>query len=143
MMLAIKYGLDKGYRDFQIYGGLGGRLDHTIANIQLLAFLSSKNAHGTLIGSEYQITAITNESIDIKGQEHDTISVFSLSDTCCGVTLEHLKYPLKDAVLVNTCPIGISNQFTKNPARIDVKKGTLAILWPVHPYDSSHQRNHC
>ncbi len=136
MMLSINYGLSKGYKDFQIYGGLGGRLDHTIANIQLLAFLSSKDARGVLVGPDYRLTAITDESITISGREHDILSVLSLTDICNGVTLESLKYPLKDAVLTNTYPLGISNQFTKKPAKISVKKGTLAILWSVQPYDT-------
>ena len=49
MMLAARLGLDKGYTEFRIYGGLGGRLDHTLGNIQVLTYLSRQGAMGTLI----------------------------------------------------------------------------------------------
>lgn len=129
MMLAIKYGLWKGYKDFQIYGGLGGRLDHTLANLQSLAYLAEHGTSGTLWGDGYNITAIKDTSLTMSGKEANMISVFSLSDISYGVTLEYLKYPLVNATVTNTFAIGTSNQFTTNPAKITVKKGTLAILW--------------
>lgn len=55
MMLAARLGLEKGYTNFEIYGGLGGRLDHTLANIQTLTFLNRHNAVGTLIGDGYAL----------------------------------------------------------------------------------------
>ena len=36
MLAAIKLGLQEGYRSFRLYGGSGGRLEHTLANIQCL-----------------------------------------------------------------------------------------------------------
>jgi thiamine pyrophosphokinase len=133
MMLAVKYGLDKGYKDFQIYGGLGGRLDHTLANIQLLTYLSTNKstigAHGTLWGFDYKVTAITDEEIQISGQSSKKISIFSFDDTSHGVSLKNLKYELIDAELKSAYPIGVSNEFTEKPAYISVRKGTLIILW--------------
>lgn len=58
-MFALKLGLEKGYRRFYIYGGLGGkRPDHTIANMQALLFLLSHGARGWLFGENYVWTAI-------------------------------------------------------------------------------------
>ena len=71
MMLAIKLGLSRGYREFAIYGGLGGRLDHTIANIQILIYLSRRGCRGYLIGDNYLMTAVTDGAVhftaDCKG----------------------------------------------------------------------------
>ena len=50
MLLAVRTGLDRGYRVFVLYGGLGGRLDHTYANLQVLNFLASRGASGGLLG---------------------------------------------------------------------------------------------
>ena len=50
-MLAVRYGLARGYRDFVICGAFGGRLDHTYANIQTLCFLHSMGAKGLLVGA--------------------------------------------------------------------------------------------
>ena len=44
MMLAVKTGLARGYRTFVLYGGLGGRLDHTYANFQTLTYLARHGA---------------------------------------------------------------------------------------------------
>ena len=44
MLAALKEGLGRGYRDFRIYGGTGGRLDHTLANIQCLLYLKKQGA---------------------------------------------------------------------------------------------------
>lgn len=133
MMLAAKLGLEKGYKEFIIYGGLGGRLDHTIGNIQLLSYLSHHNAHGLLYGEDYTIQVITDGSAtfskDIPENTMGNIcSVFSLSDTSHNVTISGFEYEVEGATLTNTFPLGISNTFTGKKAYVSVQKGTLAIL---------------
>lgn len=134
MMLAIKLGLEKGYEEFVIYGGLGGRLDHTMANIQALTYLSHNGAMGTLYGKDYALRVVTDGTISFgkdlpENQAGNTCSVFSLSDVSVNVTIQGLKYEISDQDLNNDFPLGISNEFTGKKAFINVKKGTLAVLW--------------
>ena len=128
---AIMAGINMGCTTFHIYGGTGGRLDHTLANIQLISDLSEKGYSAFLYGEGYCITAVTNGSIAIKGESGRYISVFSASDISEGVTLKNLKYTLSDGELRNTFPLGVSNEFTGENAELSVKKGTLIIYYTL------------
>lgn len=50
MVYALRKGLELGYRRFVLLGGVGGRLEHTLGNLQLLDWLTSPGAHGFLAG---------------------------------------------------------------------------------------------
>lgn len=126
-LAAVRYGLEHGFRLFRIWGGTGGRADHTTANIQTLAFLSKSRARGYLYGDRVIITAVTNGSIAIKNEHGGYVSVFSHSDVSYGVTLSGLRYTLRNAEITNTFPIGVSNQFAGEEAEITVENGTLII----------------
>lgn len=134
MMLAIRLGLEKGYREFAIYGGLGGRLDHTIANIQCLQYLSQNNAQGTLHGRDYSICVITDSSLVFEKTMPENVpgnicSVFSLSDISINVNIRGLRYETEKINMTNTIPLGVSNEFTGRRAVIEVEKGVIAVLW--------------
>lgn len=129
MLAAITYGLEMGYRVFHLYGGTGGRLDHTLANIQCLAYLSSIGARGYLHGSNYAVTAITNDHIEFDKNASGVISIFSHSDKAVGVEITGMKYSVKEHTLTNTYPLGVSNEFIGNDSKISVRQGTLIILF--------------
>lgn len=131
MMLAIRLGLSRGFEHFTIYGGLGGRLDHTIANIQALSFLADNNATGILYHEEYALTVIKNSSFTIAKDISGCVSVFSLSDTSENVTIKGLQYEVEGVVLTNCFPLGVSNAAIGKKGIISVENGTLLILW--HP----------
>lgn len=137
MMLAIKTGLKSNYKQFVLYGGIGGRLDHTLANIQALAYLANRDAQGYLIGQGTVMTAIRNSTLTFNQKMAGTLSVFSLDKTAEGVSLRGLKYPLRDATLKNDWALGVSNEFTEKTATITVKNGTLLILWYSDTFDVS------
>ena len=46
-----------------------------------------------------------------------------------GVTIEGLQYTAEDAVLSAGFPLGVSNHFVGQPARIAVKDGSLLVIW--------------
>ncbi|MDF7664739.1 thiamine diphosphokinase [Bifidobacterium sp. ESL0745] len=76
MLSALKVGWTRGYRDFRIYGGLGGRIDHTIANIQMLALLAHNGGHGLLYGEHSVVAAICNGWLHFPANElHDDVNV--------------------------------------------------------------------
>lgn len=131
MMLAIRLGLSRGFERFMIYGGLGGRLDHTIANIQALSFLADNHAQGILYHEEYALTVIKNDSFTIAKDVSGCVSVFSLSNTSENVTIKGLQYEIEGGVLTNSFPLGVSNATVGKKGIISVENGTLLILW--HP----------
>ncbi|MDD4774415.1 MAG: thiamine diphosphokinase [Eubacteriales bacterium] len=126
-LAAVRYGLGDGFTDFGIWGGTGGRADHTAANIQTLAFLSKRGARGHLYGDRYKITAVTDGTVTIVNTGVRHVSVFSHSDVSRGVCISGLFYCLDNASITNTFPIGVSNRFTAPEASISVRDGTLII----------------
>jgi len=127
--LAIEEGLARGCRRFIIYGALGGRLDHTIANIQLLTRLTNRGALGFILGDGVSLTAIRESALRFAPGYEGIISVFSAGERAEGVTLKGLKYPLNEAVLTNDMTLGVSNEFTGAEALVSVKKGVLLVCW--------------
>ena len=81
------------------------------------------------MGEDWTAAAITNGSLAFSADHRGTISVFCQGDRAEGVTLEGLKYPLKDAVLTCDFPLGVSNSFTGAESRVTVGKGTLLVIW--------------
>lgn len=124
---AVNYAFELGYKEFVIYGAIGGLLDHTVANLQLSAYISSKGGKSVFVGDNVFVTSITNDTLKISNGK-GRLSVFALSDKAEGVFLSGLKYPLENAVIENTFPIGVSNEFTDKSAKITVKNGTLLIV---------------
>ena len=57
--LALRHGLDRGYRDFALYGCAGGRVDHLLANLQSMARVSRLGAAIRLAAPEYDAWALT------------------------------------------------------------------------------------
>lgn len=126
---AIKMGLKKDCELFLLYGMLGGRLDHSLSNLQLLSFLSKQGKKAFIIDENVTVTAITNEEIHFHKKSTGIISVFALGKNAKSVTIKGLKFPLCNAVLTSDCPIGISNEFIGQKSSISVGGGTLTVLW--------------
>ena len=130
MMLAVMQGLDKGYRNFVILGALGGeRSDHSVANIQLLYYIASKGARGTILHGDEVFTAFKNGTLTLGAELEGYISVFSLTDESRGVTIRNLKYTLENATLYSYMPVGVSNEFMGEKSCISVEDGVLLVVY--------------
>ena len=135
-MLAARLGLERGYRAFVLYGGTGGRLDHTYANFQTLAFLRGAGAHAALLGEGETITLLQNESLRFRAGLFGTVSVFAYGAAATGVFETGLAFPLTNATLTDDNPLGVSNAFTGKEAEIVVRGGRLLVFYQGAPEDS-------
>ena len=129
-MLAVRKGLELGYREFVLYGSLDGpRLDHTVANFQTLQFLCDHGAFGILAGIDTMAAVVKDGSLSFPAGCSGTISVFCMGKDAAGVTLKGLYYPLENGTLTAGFPLGVSNHFTGEPAEISVMDGSLLVIW--------------
>lgn len=150
--LALRHGLDRGYRDFALYGCAGGRVDHLLANLQSMARVSRLGATIRLAAPEYDAWALTGPAPDTSASSTPApdalapaavlalpprpggtlVSVFCHGDRAEGVTLTGLAYPLSDAALTGDFPLGVSNRRLEGrPAAVAVRRGTLLIFQGV------------
>ena len=135
-LLAIKHGLAKGFRTFILYGCIGGnRIDHTIANLQALAYIAAQGGIGFLTEQSTVITAIQNSKLMFDAKEQGDISVFCLGADAEGVNIKGLHYQLTNATLTASFPLGVSNHFIGKAGYVAVKKGTLHIIWQKSIHD--------
>lgn len=128
-LLALEEGLSRGVRSFLIYGGIGGRLDHTISNIQTLAFLRDRGAEGLLYADNIACMLLHNGEVRFPAHMRGTISVFCFGDMAQGVTESGLRYCVTDYTMRNALPIGLSNEFIGQESVVGVRNGTLLLLW--------------
>lgn len=134
-MLAIKEALRRGYERIYISGAVGGRLDHTVANIQSLLFAVKLGAEAYLCGGEETVTVINSGSVKFREKPTGRVSVFCLSDSATGVNISGLKYQTVGASLSNMFPIGVSNEFIGEEASVSLSSGVLAVIWDGVPDD--------
>ena len=127
-LLAVKIGLDKGYKRFCLYGCAGGRLDHTLANLQTLSFIASNKACGYLKGEDFTATALRDSSLEFSAEKEGNISVFSATDEC-EISIDGLLYTLDHSRITYNFPLGVSNEFIGKKSKITVHSGTAIILW--------------
>ncbi len=150
--LALRHGLDLGFRDFALYGCAGGRVDHLLANFQSMARVSRLGATVRLAAPDYDAWSLTGPAPDAPAPAAPDalapaavlalpprpggtlVSVFCQGDRAEGVTLTGLAYPLSDAALTGDFPLGVSNRrLDGQRATVAVRRGTLLILQSAGP----------
>lgn len=128
-MLAVRRGLELGYRNFFFYGGLEGpRLDHTLANLQTLLYLKKMGAEGYFVGKNQVVTAMSREKLRFSSACTGIISLFCLSGQTENVQIKGLQYPLQNGALTSDFPLGISNHFVGETGEISAT-GELIVFF--------------
>ena len=126
-LLAVEIALEKGCEEIIIFGALGGRLDHELANICLLKKILDSGACGIIDSGKNKILLI-NKRLRLMRGESKYVSIFPAFGEAVGVTLKGMKYTLTSRTLSPGDTIGISNEIMDEYGEIDVKKGYLLVL---------------
>ncbi|MBN7772160.1 thiamine diphosphokinase [Clostridium aminobutyricum] len=133
-MLCIKHAVQHNFDEIVLIGGMGGRIDHTLSNLQSMSWTadywtSQNDKHKiSMRDAKNQVIILQNNSILLEGNIGDKISLISYSEKCSGIFTQGLKWPLSDATLTNSFPVGISNEFTDTAAAVSVEEGKLLIV---------------
>lgn len=128
MMAAIRIGIANGAKEFIIYGGLGNRLEHTIANIQCLVFIKENGGFGYLRDKDTCVYVLQNETMQYEETKTGYFSVFAMGEKADGIYIKGMKYPLSNATITDSFPIGVSNEFTGKKAEVSVGKNKVLVI---------------
>lgn len=127
-MLAVKTALDRGFTDISIVGAIGGRLDHTFANIQTLAYILQHGGFGRLIGESDTVELLNIGEYSYERSVGMYLSLFAYGELAV-ITSRGTKYDLTEHTLDNAFPLGVSNEITEDKCSISVHKGQLLVIF--------------
>ena len=103
--------------DVLVVGGHGGRLDHLLGNLLVLA----SERHAALRISGWwgtDVLHIVRDVATVHGDPGSTVSLLALHGAAEGVTTNGLRFPLEEAVLEPGSSLGVSNELASPPATV-------------------------
>jgi len=125
--LAIRHALQQGAHEVFLLGATGGRLDHTLANVFLLALPELRNISARIMAGSTDIWLL-RDRLDIEGRQGDIVTLLPLGQDAFGVKTQGLEYALQGDTLRFGQARGVSNVMTSAVARISLRKGLLLVL---------------
>ena len=125
--LALLYAAATGATAIDILGALGGRWDHTLANVALLALPELRERRARLL-ADHQTLFLVRDAAMLEGHAGDTVSLLPLAGDAHGVTTKGLRYPLDDATLSYERARGVSNVLLDPPGHVSLREGLLLVV---------------
>ncbi|MBO4493451.1 MAG: thiamine diphosphokinase [Ruminococcus sp.] len=130
-LMAVKKAIELGYKSIELYGALGGkRFEHSIANIQTMIYALQQGCDLRILGDSV-LTVQSPDDGDVtykSGGRSIYISVFALSESIGIDYLRGVKYPLEDYLMVQSFPIGVSNEIVGGKASLRINHGLALII---------------
>ena len=124
--LAVDFAISRGCDEILILGALGGRADHSLANIFLLKYMLDRNVRGELYDGKNRVF-LTCKSFEVY-EKGVYVSLFPLFSDIEGLTLEGMKYPLNNYTLPAGSSLCISNEVYGDSARVSFISGYLLVM---------------
>lgn len=125
--IAIEFAVSEGARSITLLGALGGRIDHSLANIGLM---TSYHRRGVRIAIMDINTAmfVGERTITFRAVKGSTVSLFPIEEGVRVLKSEGLYYPLNDVVVPMDGTLCVSNHMTSDRVLLDVRNGALLLI---------------
>lgn len=121
--LAVNYAKEKGFDAVLMFGMIGTRMDHSLANISLLSQLDD----AVIIDANNEIY-FADGKFTLSGKIGDTISIIPYKEDVLVAKSKGLDYPLFDTTIKCGTTLGVSNVMTENECEIEIEKGSAFII---------------
>lgn len=126
---AVRLAISGGAQRITLVGATGSRLDHVLANIELLGIGMNAGVPMELVDGHNRIRML-KESLKLRREEQygRFVSLLPYSETVEHLTLRGFKYPLTDHCLKSFCSLGVSNEIVEEEGVITFDGGILLLI---------------
>jgi thiamine pyrophosphokinase len=132
--LALTYAAKQGAREIVVLAALGGRLDHTLANLLLLSIPALEGVPVRIVeGAQEALLVRGGGAATIEGQPGDLVSLLPLGGDARGVRTQGLAWALEGDTLRFGFSRGVSNEMRGQTARVEVQAGHLLVVHGPQP----------
>ena len=125
--LALDYALNLKPQEIFIWCALGGRIDHTLANVFLICKGTEKGIRTSLV-DEYCEAFVLDKKASFINDKGKTVSLLALTPEVTGINLAGFLYPLENGTLKMGESRGLSNVINEARAVISAAKGKLLVV---------------
>ena len=128
---AIGFALERGAQEVDVICAGGGRADHALANLSVLATFRGR-AH-VVIHDDLFAICLVDGSEEFTAEPGTVVSLVAIGD-CHGVSTSGLRWDLFESTL-GFSPLGVHNEVVRSPARVSVATGDLLLFrgrWVEH-----------
>ena len=129
-VLAAETAIEHGCSELRFFCAVGGRFDHTFANVQMLEYLHGKGVSAVLYGGRESIRLLHSGEKAELARFCGFVSVFALTESAV-ISEQGMKYPLDKHRIERSFPLGVSNEISEETGVIKVHEGTI-ILTEYH-----------
>ncbi len=130
MELALRAAIQRGAEHITVVGGGGGRLDHLLGNLALLAHLDFGSVDVVAHLPPALVTVVRSRRVELQGQVGDYVSLFAMGAPAMGICTSGLRYELSNGELAPGSTLGVSNELTTTHAGIEVASGVVLAIQP-------------
>lgn len=127
--LAIREAMELQPDAVTLFGATGGRMDHTLVNMQILVQFAQTGISAMLVDQMNMIElAMPGQHTIINAPAYPYISFIPMTPTVTGLTLENFYYPLKNETISFGSTLCVSNKLIANSGTFSIDDGIVLVI---------------